>query len=170
MGLSTHELVAGYPRHVRPALDRVSLEVAGGTTLAIVGPSGAGKTTLLRVIAGLLRARSGDVRLGGASIADLPPQERRAALVFQDDALFDNMTVRENLRFALGARGSSPGASVSAPRLPARSCPSRRCCCSTSRWRISIRGCGATSATKSSACASASLARSSTSPTITSTR
>jgi ABC-type sugar transport system ATPase subunit len=108
VSLSTRALVACYPRHARPALDRVSLEVARGTTLAIVGPSGAGKTTLLRVIAGLLRPRSGDVRLDGASIAGLPPQERRAALVFQDDALFENMTVRENLRFALRSNGA-PG-------------------------------------------------------------
>jgi multiple sugar transport system ATP-binding protein len=107
MSLSTHALVAGYPRHAT-ALDRVSLEVPRSTTLAIVGPSGAGKTTLLRVIAGLLRQRSGDVRLGGASIADLPPQERRAALVFQDDALFNNMTVRKNLAFALRSNGT-PG-------------------------------------------------------------
>ncbi len=106
MALSTEALVAGYPKHRRPALDRVSLDVAAGTTLAIVGPSGAGKTTLLRVIAGLLRPRSGEVRLDGAVITSLPPQERRAALVFQDDALFDNMTVRENLRFALRRSGA----------------------------------------------------------------
>ncbi|MGA8386015.1 MAG: ABC transporter ATP-binding protein, partial [Candidatus Cybelea sp.] len=108
MCLSTHALVACYPRHARPALDCVSLEVSRGTTLAIVGPSGAGKTTLLRVIAGLLRASSGDVRMDGTSIAALAPQERRAALVFQDDALFDNMTVRENLRFALRRNGGAP--------------------------------------------------------------
>jgi sn-glycerol 3-phosphate transport system ATP-binding protein len=100
MTLSTHELVASYPRQPRRALDGVSLEVAPGRILAVVGPSGAGKTTLLRVIAGLLRAASGDVRLDGVSIVGLPPQERRAALVFQDDALFAGMTVRENLRFA----------------------------------------------------------------------
>ncbi len=101
MGLSTQDLVACYPGQKRLALDRVSLEVPAGTTLAIVGPSGAGKTTLLRVIAGLLRPIGGDVRLDGRSVAALPPQERRAALVFQDDALFANMTVRENLGFAL---------------------------------------------------------------------
>ena len=101
MGLSTHDLVACYPGQKRRALENVSLEVVAGTTLAIVGPSGAGKTTLLRVIAGLLRPIGGDVRLDGRSIAALPPQERRAALVFQDDALFANMTVRENLGFAL---------------------------------------------------------------------
>lgn len=104
MGLATHDLVASYPRQSSRALDGISLEVAGGTILAIVGPSGAGKTTLLRVIAGLLRAQSGDVQLDGVSIAALPPQERRAALVFQDDALFANMTVAENLRFAVRER------------------------------------------------------------------
>jgi ABC-type sugar transport system ATPase subunit len=112
MGLSTHDLIASYPGAKRHALDRVSVEVAAGTTLAIVGPSGAGKTTLLRVIAGLLRPASGDVRLDGASIAELPPQERRAALVFQDDALFANMTIRKNLRFALRRNGAAPDEKV----------------------------------------------------------
>jgi ABC-type sugar transport system ATPase subunit len=83
-----------------PALDRVSIDVAQGSTLAVVGPSGAGKSTLLRVIAGLLLAQEGDVRLDGESVTRLPPQKRRIALVFQDDALFGNMTVRQNLRFA----------------------------------------------------------------------
>lgn len=114
MGLSTHDLVARYRGAKRRALDSVSVEVSGGTTLAIVGPSGAGKTTLLRVIAGLLRPESGDVCLDGASIATLPPQERRAALVFQDDALFANMTVRENLRFAFRHNGTARDGQVTA--------------------------------------------------------
>jgi ABC-type sugar transport system ATPase subunit len=114
MGLSAHALVARYPRHSRLALDGVSLDVADGTTLAIVGPSGAGKTTLLRVIAGLLRPHSGEIRLDGAAITSLPPQERRAALVFQDDALFANMTVRENLRFALRRNGAPGDARITA--------------------------------------------------------
>jgi ABC-type sugar transport system ATPase subunit len=99
--LSTAELVFQYPREHRPALDRVSLEARTGTTLAIVGPSGAGKTTLLHVIAGLLRARSGDVLLDGESVAGKSPQNRRIALVAQDDALFTTMSVRENLCFGL---------------------------------------------------------------------
>jgi len=99
--LATVDLTAGYPDRARPALDAVTLAVSSGRTLAVVGPSGAGKTTLLRVIAGLSRARSGDVRLDGTSIADLPPQERRIAMVFQDDALIETMSVRGNLRFAL---------------------------------------------------------------------
>jgi ABC-type sugar transport system ATPase subunit len=83
------------------ALDGVSIEVAAGRTLAVVGPSAAGKSTLLRVLAGLIRPESGDVRLHGQSVAAFSPQDRRMALVFQDDALFGNMTVRGNLRFAL---------------------------------------------------------------------
>jgi ABC-type sugar transport system ATPase subunit len=99
--LSTNELTFQYRGDARAAIDRVSIEAGPGTTLAIVGPSGAGKTTLLHVIAGLLRARSGDVCLDGESLAGKSPQERRIALVAQDDALFATMSVRENLRFAL---------------------------------------------------------------------
>ncbi|HEY6325656.1 MAG TPA: ABC transporter ATP-binding protein [Candidatus Cybelea sp.] len=100
MRLATEALVVGYAARGAPALDRVSIDVAAGKTLAVVGPSGAGKTTLLRAIAGLLPVRGGDVLLGAASVVTLAPQERRIALVFQDDALFANMTVRQNLRFA----------------------------------------------------------------------
>lgn len=98
--LSARELVVRYPRSKR-ALDGVSLDVAAGKTLAVVGPSAAGKSTLLRVLAGLLRPQSGDVLLHGRSVGALSPQQRRMALVFQEDALFGNMTVRGNLRFAL---------------------------------------------------------------------
>jgi ABC-type sugar transport system ATPase subunit len=107
MGLAAEGLVVYHAEHGDPALDRVSIDVAEGKTLAVVGPSGAGKTTLLRAIAGLLAIRAGDVLLDGESVARLTPQERRIALVFQDDALFDNMTVRQNLRFAQ-RRGASP--------------------------------------------------------------
>jgi ABC-type sugar transport system ATPase subunit len=101
MTLSARDLTALYPGRSRAAVSSVSFDVAGGTTLAIVGPSGAGKTTLLRAIAGLLRLRAGDVLLDGRSLGRLTPQQRRIALVFQDDALFANMTVRDNLRFAV---------------------------------------------------------------------
>jgi ABC-type sugar transport system ATPase subunit len=99
--LSARELVVVYARSKVPALDRASIDVSAGRTLAVVGPSGAGKTTLLRALAGLVRPASGDVVLDGRSVAHLPPQRRRMALVFQDDVLFGNMTVRGNLRFAL---------------------------------------------------------------------
>jgi ABC-type sugar transport system ATPase subunit len=105
--LSTASLSFHYPKDARRALDRVSVDVPHGKTVAVVGPSGAGKTTLLRVIAGLLRAGGGDVCLEGASILEKPPQERRIALVAQDDALFANMSVRDNLRFGLRRHNGS---------------------------------------------------------------
>jgi ABC-type sugar transport system ATPase subunit len=107
--LSAVDLVFHYAGHSRRALDRVSIDVDDRTTVAVVGPSGAGKTTLLRVIAGLLRVQSGDVRLAGVSLLQRAPQDRRIALVAQDDALFTNMTVRENLRFALRERRDGNG-------------------------------------------------------------
>ncbi len=111
--LSTAELVFKYATGAERALDRVSIDVANGATVAVIGPSGAGKTTLLRVIAGLVRPDGGDVRLDGESLLRKSPQERRIALVAQDDALFANMSVRENLRFAL-RRGNGREESVRA--------------------------------------------------------
>jgi len=84
----------------------VALTLAPGELLALSGPSGAGKTTLLRMLAGLTRPDSGFLRVEGqlwydqASRQWLPPQRRPLGFVFQDYALFPNMTVRENLAFA----------------------------------------------------------------------
>lgn len=108
MTLRARDLVVSYGSDGKRALDGVSIDVPAGRTLAVVGPSGAGKSTLLRAIAGLQPLRSGEVTLDGKSLAGEPPQARRIALVFQDDALFANMTVRGNLRFAL--RSPSRGA------------------------------------------------------------
>ena len=101
--LAVEDIAVTYADPHRPhrALDSVGFSVEPHQTLAIVGPSGAGKTTLLRAIAGLLAPVRGDVKLDGISILRRAPQERRIALVFQDDALFATMNVRENLRFAL---------------------------------------------------------------------
>jgi sn-glycerol 3-phosphate transport system ATP-binding protein len=105
--LEVRELSVAFPGRNSPALDRITFDVADGTTLAIVGPSGAGKTTLLRVIAGLIGAHGGDVRLAGGSVMSMPAQQRRIAMVFQDDALLRNLTVRDNLRFALRDRAGA---------------------------------------------------------------
>jgi len=102
--LAVNDLVVSYVGSERPALDGVSLRVEPRQTLAVVGRSGSGKSTLLRVIAGLVTPDQGDVLLDGESIRDRPPQARRVALVFQDDALFTNMTVRKNLHFVLRER------------------------------------------------------------------
>ncbi len=93
---------------------QVNIALTPGEFLAITGPSGSGKTTLLRLLAGLARPDSGRIDFNGETWLDtrrgidLSPQRRRVGLVFQDYALFPNMTVRSNLEYAL-ARGEPPG-------------------------------------------------------------
>ncbi len=83
-----------------------------GEFAALFGPSGAGKTTLLRFLAGLSKPRTGRLVVDGAvwfdsaQGLDLPPQRRAIGFVFQDHALFPNMTVRENVAYAL-AKGEA---------------------------------------------------------------
>jgi ABC-type sugar transport system ATPase subunit len=86
-------------------VDGVSLDVADGEFLALVGPSGCGKSTLLRLVAGLDTVSAGEVRIGGVVVNDVPPGARDVAMVFQSYALYPQMTVFENLAFALRVRG-----------------------------------------------------------------
>jgi multiple sugar transport system ATP-binding protein len=88
------------------AVDHVSIDVADGEFLVLVGPSGCGKTTTLRMVAGLERITSGDITVGGRRVTDLSPKDRNLAMVFQSYALYSHLTVRENLGFALKARGT----------------------------------------------------------------
>ncbi|MEO1516310.1 MAG: ATP-binding cassette domain-containing protein [Bacteroidota bacterium] len=84
----------------------VEFSIEEGSLLCIYGKSGAGKTSLLRLLAGLMRAEEGFIRVNGQTWLDhrqgvcWPPQERPLGFVFQDYALFPNMSVRENLEFA----------------------------------------------------------------------
>ncbi|MFZ5674776.1 MAG: ABC transporter ATP-binding protein [Pseudomonadota bacterium] len=91
------------------ALRGISLDVAKGEFLTLLGPSGSGKSTLLRVIAGLEEPDSADVmRLNGRSIAGVPPEARNVSTVFQHYALFPHMSVGENVEYSLRIRKVAP--------------------------------------------------------------
>jgi multiple sugar transport system ATP-binding protein len=87
------------------AVDGVDLATREGEFLVLLGPSGCGKTTLLRMIAGLEKQTSGDVVIGGNVVNDLPPRERKIAMVFQSYALYPHLTVAKNIAFPLKAAG-----------------------------------------------------------------
>ncbi|MCU0876855.1 MAG: ABC transporter ATP-binding protein [Pirellulaceae bacterium] len=88
----------------RAALDGLNLDVSAGELLVVVGPSGSGKTTLLRLVAGLERPTAGRVLLAGRDLTGVPPQARNVALVFQSLALYEHLTVEQNLAFPLNAQ------------------------------------------------------------------
>ena len=138
--------------------------------VVLVGPSGCGKSTTLRMIAGLEDISGGTIAIGGRVVNRLQPKDRDIAMVFQNYALYQHMSVRDNLAFGLrnrqrrrrrdrrrraprcqdscrssrcsiAARASSRAASSSASRSGAASCATPRCSCSTSRCRTSTRSC-----------------------------
>jgi multiple sugar transport system ATP-binding protein len=83
------------------AVDDVSLEIDDGEFIVFVGPSGSGKSTLMRIVAGLEDQTQGDVVIGDTIVNELGPRERNIAMVFQNYALYPNMTVEENMSFGL---------------------------------------------------------------------
>lgn len=86
------------------ALDGLDLEIAAGSFTAVVGPSGCGKSTLLSIVAGLLAADSGEVRLDGEPLTAVPAERRPVSLVFQKPLLFPHLTVAQNVGFGLRMR------------------------------------------------------------------
>ncbi len=96
-------------RDGRKVLDDVSLRLAAGETLSVLGSSGSCKTTLLRVVAGFVAPQLDTVRISDAIASDrgrivLPPEERGLAMVFQDLALWPHLTVHGNLAFGFRAK------------------------------------------------------------------
>jgi sulfate transport system ATP-binding protein len=91
-----------------PALSRVDVTIPSGKLVALLGPSGSGKTTLLRVIAGIEAPDRGRVFFGETDVTDRPVRDRKIGFVFQDYALFDHMTVAQNIAFGLKVRKQSP--------------------------------------------------------------
>ena len=92
-----------YPNGFVAARD-LSLEIADGELLVLVGPSGSGKSTVLRMIAGLEAVTGGTIHIGDQDVTRLPPQRRDIAMVFQSYALYPHLTVRDNLSFGLRIR------------------------------------------------------------------
>src|SRR5689334_23401844 len=87
------------------AVDGVDLAVREGEFLVLLGPSGCGKTTLLRMIAGLEKQTAGDIVIGNRNVNELPPRERKIAMVFQSYALYPHLTVEKTISFPLRAQG-----------------------------------------------------------------
>lgn len=89
----------------RTVLEEISLQVAAGEIVCLLGPSGSGKSTLLRTIAGIERASAGRILIDGIEVDGpagfVEPERRRVGLVFQDYALFPHLTVAQNAAFGL---------------------------------------------------------------------
>lgn len=86
-------------------LDGLSLSIAGGSFVALLGASGSGKTTLLRLIAGFEAPDGGRILLDGADLDGIPPYQRPVNLVFQSYALFPHMSVADNIGYGLRREG-----------------------------------------------------------------
>ena len=88
-------------------LHGVDLDFAPGSFTALLGSSGCGKTTLLRALSGFVPVENGSIVVGGRDVANLPPEKRGMAMVFQSYALWPHMTVLQNIGYGLKLRGKS---------------------------------------------------------------
>jgi len=102
-----NEVDAGYDG--APVLNGFSFEAKPGELVALLGASGCGKTTVLKVVAGLLPLSRGTVEFEGVSVRPIPPERRRAAMVFQKPLLFPYLSVAENIGFSLKMKKAAPG-------------------------------------------------------------
>ncbi|EPX87479.1 carbohydrate ABC transporter ATP-binding protein, CUT1 family [Rubellimicrobium thermophilum DSM 16684] len=88
-----------------PVIHGVDIDIEDGEFVVLVGPSGCGKSTLLRMIAGLESISDGEITIDGRRVNDLEPKDRDIAMVFQNYALYPQMTVAQNMGFALELAG-----------------------------------------------------------------
>jgi spermidine/putrescine ABC transporter ATP-binding subunit len=89
----------------RDVLKNISLNIASGEFLTLLGESGSGKTTLLRLIAGFEQPTAGEIWMSGERLDTLPPYKRRVNTVFQNYALFPHLNVRDNVAYGLRVQG-----------------------------------------------------------------
>ncbi len=99
-------LTRHYPQRPTPAVHALSLAIASGELLALLGPSGGGKSTVLKLIAGIEQPDCGDIRLDGRSILSVPAHRRGAVLMFQKAYLFPFLNVADNIGFGLKVQGA----------------------------------------------------------------
>jgi multiple sugar transport system ATP-binding protein len=90
-----------YPGASAPSVDNLSLDVADGEFMVLVGPSGSGKSTALRMLAGLEEVSTGQIHIDGVDVSQRAPKDRNIAMVFQNYALYPHMNVADNMGFAL---------------------------------------------------------------------
>src|SRR4051794_24594750 len=102
MSIVLEQLTKRYQDHA--VVNNISLEIADGELVVLLGPSGSGKSTVLRMIAGLTGVDAGRVLLHDRDVTQLPPRRREVGFVFQHYALFRSMTVAENVEFGLSIR------------------------------------------------------------------
>jgi multiple sugar transport system ATP-binding protein len=94
-----------YPGTPKPAVNELSLTIADGELLVLVGPSGSGKSTALRMLAGLEPLDEGRILIGGKDVSAVRPRDRDIAMVFQSYALYPQLNVAANMGFALKQQG-----------------------------------------------------------------
>ncbi len=100
--LEIKNLRVRYPGRDIDAVANVSLNLAPGQTLALLGDSGSGKSTLLRSVGGLVDVSGGDICYAGESVLQVPVHQRGFVLMFQDGQLFNNLSVAENVAYGVG--------------------------------------------------------------------
>lgn len=94
-----------YPKSDAYAVDGITLDIAQGEFFSLLGPSGCGKTTLLRMTGGFADPTAGSVLLDGEDVTGLPPDKRNVNTVFQSYALFDHLSLADNVAFGLKRKG-----------------------------------------------------------------
>lgn len=88
-------------------LDDVSLDVASGDIVAVLGPSGSGKSTLLRVVAGIVQPSTGHVLIDSTDVTHVPTHRRGVGMVFQNNQLFPHLSVADNVGYGLRIAGTA---------------------------------------------------------------
>ncbi|MFT8393363.1 MAG: ABC transporter ATP-binding protein [Liquorilactobacillus ghanensis] len=106
MSIELQKIAKSYADNL--VLQDISVQIQTGEFFAIVGPSGCGKSTLLRMIAGLIPISAGILKIDNQVVNQLPPQQRKLTMVFQNYALFPFLNVHDNVGFGLKARKLAP--------------------------------------------------------------